>query len=154
LRDRSGVLLAVDFGVAIPVQSPEAGNAGFGFDGRFGGRLALGPVWLAPQVTIGLVDFPAWEFAFRAGAGGQIGFEIGFVEPSAYLFGGGFLNFWKSGSGLRAGGAVDFRIGRRFFLGPHVDYDAASWDTGSLRYASVGVHTGWVINPLAPARPR
>jgi hypothetical protein len=140
-----GLLLAADLSAALPIRSPDTKTVGFGGDFRIGYRFALGPMWLAPQATAGIVGFPQYDLGFRAGLGGQLGVAAGLVEPSVYAFGGGFANVWKSGPGVRTGAAVDFRVGRFFMPGVHVDYNAASWDTGSVRYVGAGAHVGFLV---------
>jgi hypothetical protein len=142
-----GVLLVAELGAALPVASPEAGSAGFVTDLRFGYRLQNtgGVVWIAPLGDVGWVQFPKWEGAFRAGAGIQLGLDAGLVEPSLYAIGGGYVNIWKQGGGVRAGAALDFRPGRFVSPGVHLEYDAARWDTGSLRYVGVGAHVGFIL---------
>ncbi len=140
-----GVLLAVDFGAAVPFGSSEAKTIGYGGDFRVGYRISAGPIWFAPEATAGIVDFPRFDGAIRFGAGGHIGVDAGLVEPSLYAFGGGFWNLWKQGPGVRAGASLDFRPGRYFAPGIHVDYNYAGWDTGNVRYVSPGVHMGFII---------
>ena len=131
----------------MPIASPDTKTPGFGADFRVGYRFqgAAGPLWFAPVADLGLVDFPRYDFAFRYGAGGQLGLAAGLVEPSVYAIGGGFVNVWKSGPGFRAGAALDFRPGRFLSPGIHVDYNQAGWDTGSVRYVSTGVHVGFIL---------
>jgi hypothetical protein len=142
-----GVLLAVDLQAAWPVASPDAKTPGFGADFRVGYRFqgAAGPVWFAPLADIGFADFPKFDWALRFGAGGMLGLDAGFVEPSIYAVGGGFYNVWKSGPGVRAGAALDFRPGRFVMPGIHVDWNQAGWDSGSIRYVSTGVHVGFLL---------
>ena len=102
-------------------------------------------MFFAPGVDVGWVYFRNWEGAMRAGVGGRIGVDGGFIEPSIYAYGGGFKTIWNSGAGLRTGGALDFRPTRRLVLGAHVDYDAASWKSGSLSFIGLGGHFGLVL---------
>jgi hypothetical protein len=140
-----GVLLAIDFGAALPIRSPDTQTAGFGGDLRAGYRFAAGPVWLAPEATFGIVGFPHYDFAFRGGLGGHVGINGDVVEPSIYVFGGGFANFWKQGPGVRAGAALDFRAGRFVLPGVHVDYNYAEWDTNNVKYVGIGAHLGFLV---------
>jgi hypothetical protein len=145
MKLRSGVSLAEDVSLAFPVRSPDTRSAGYGLDTRIGYRFAAGPLFFSPEALLGWVQFPKWEAAVRFGAGGRVGVDAGLVEPSIYAFGGGFWNLWKSGTGVRAGAALDFRPGRWFAPGIHVDYNTASWETGSVKYVGVGAHMGFVL---------
>jgi hypothetical protein len=144
-KKQRGFDLALDVSYARPIQSPITRGAGVGFDTRAGYRFADGAVFFAPGVDLGYIDFPNFQSAIRAGVGGRFGLDLGVVEPSIYGYGGGFLNIWKSGYGVRTGAALDFRAGRRLVPGLHVDYDAARWDDNGLRYVGVGAHLGLVL---------
>jgi hypothetical protein len=140
-----GLILAGSFDAALPVRSPDTKTPGFGSDFRTGYRFALGPAWVAPEVVLGAVGFPHYDWALYGGAGGHVGLDAGVVEPSVYVFGGGVVNIWKQGPALRAGASLDLRPGRFVIPGFHVDYNVAGWDTGSIRYVGAGVHLGFLL---------
>jgi hypothetical protein len=145
MKKRQGVDLSFDLSEAAWLRTKAARGFGVAVDTRAGYRFAAGPLFFAPGVDIGWVDFPKWEGALRAGIGGRIGVDGGFIEPSVYAYGGGFANIWKDGSGLRAGGALDLRPTRRLVIGAHADYDTADWHTGSLSFVGIGGHVGFVL---------
>jgi hypothetical protein len=144
-KKRQGVDLSFDLSDAARLRTKAARGEGVAFDTRAGYRFAAGPMFFAPGVDVGWVYFPNWEGAARAGIGGRIGADSGFIEPSVFAYGGGFKNIWKDGSGLRAGGALDFRPSRRWVIGAHADYDTASWKSGSLSFIGLGGHVGLVL---------
>ena len=141
-----GVELAGDLTYAASQSNAITHGSGYASDVRVGYRFAVGDdVFLAPGVDVGYVDFPRFDGAMRVGIGGRVGVAAGILEPSIFAYGGGFLNPFKSGLGVRAGGALDLRVGRWFVPGIHVEGDAASWDTNSIRYLGIGAHAGFLF---------
>ncbi len=139
-------------------------HAGLGADLRGGFRFEVGRrVFLGIEGDLGLVSarstpvpvnslaaFESKLFAgpflpFRYGLGGRFGLELGRLEPSVYLFGGGFTDVGTSGWGVRTGGALDVRIASFLSLGAHVDGNFAGWSEGRADYVGFGGHVGFVL---------
>ncbi|MEO7330169.1 MAG: hypothetical protein ABI193_16460 [Minicystis sp.] len=146
VKNQKGFVVGLDFNGAVPVQTPLAERVGMGGDLRLGYRFALGKVWIAPEGVTGLVAFPGYESALRFGVGGRVGLDLGRFEPSVYAHGGGFLNIWKAGWGVRTGAALDVRALKFLSPGVHVDYNLAGWDKdGRVMYLAFGAHLGLVL---------
>jgi hypothetical protein len=146
-KKTKGWVIDVDHDVAIPISTTQTKTAGYSLDLRVGYRFPIaGPMWISPEGDFGWVQFPRWDGAIRYGGGARVGFDLGVVEPAAYLYGGGFQSAFVSGWGLRAGAALDVRVLSFLRPGVHVEYDAAGWkDLGHLEYVGTGIHMGFVF---------
>jgi len=144
---KKGWVIEVDQSVAVPFSLSLTKTIGYVADLRLGYRFPVaGPMWISPEGDLGWVQFPKWEGALRYGGGARVGLDMGRLEPSVYLYGGGFWNVWKSGWGLRAGGALDVRVLSFLRPGVHAEYDVGGWsDAGQIEFASFGAHLGFVL---------
>jgi hypothetical protein len=141
----SGVELAGDMTYVASLSNAITHGGGYSGDLRVGYRIASGDLFFVPGVDLGYVNFTHFDGAFRGGLGGRLGVAAGVLEPSLFAYGGAFWSPFKSGLGVRAGGALDVHVTRWFVPGVHVEGDAAAWDTNSIRYVGIGAHAGFVF---------
>jgi hypothetical protein len=156
-KNRSGFTIALDIAANSPRTSPNSAGPGFGFDLRVGQRVDLGRLFLVPELEFGVFDFPHGELGFRYGGGLRLGLDLGRLEPSAYVLGGGFGAGAAGGGGLRTGLSLDYRALKVLAPGVHLDANYAGWPAsmdgswlgsthgGSTFFVSAGAHLGFVL---------
>jgi hypothetical protein len=144
----AGFLLGVRLGLAIPLGKMASGNTWpishwvplnvpiqLDFGGRLGSGLGIGGYFqFAPHATANCPSGNCYALSFRVGlqaefrflneegpmmpwVGAALGWEWLKAWEEAHLFGGEYL---LSGPELVLQGGVDFRLGRRWALGPYL----------------------------------
>jgi hypothetical protein len=161
-HDRQGWTLGLGLGGGSAVFEPD-GGASLDREGGFGGAFRVGyafnPKFAAGILSsgwskeqngatttfsvggVGVTFYPdAAGFHFSAGIGGgngEVSTRIGNVTTSIS----------ESGLGFLAAAGYEWRLTRRFALGPQIDFGYASLDSGSFDYVNGVLQANWYFIP-------
>ena len=130
-----------------------------GFAGSFRVGYAFSPTislelgsnaWLKDQNGITTTfSFAGPTLNFYPGASGLVlrgGVGVGSVDVST-SFGGGTFSASESGLGLSVGAGYEFRVTRRFALGPQVDFTWTDQDSYNTNHISGSLAVCWYFVP-------
>jgi len=131
--DDRGLHIGVDVGMVLPVANTALDNAGpsIGVDGIFGFRVPGGPIWVQPELTVGMHNFATGVSCPGAVAGCQTDYAVGRFMVGARLGGRGFFQpqalahvGWAAGAGNFNGFAYDAGLG--------FDFKVRHWNFGVI----------------------
>jgi hypothetical protein len=139
----------------------DGSNRETGFAGSFRLGYAFNPTislelgsnaWLKDENgTTVTFSFAGPTLDFYPGASGLVlrgGVGVGTVDVST-SFGGGTFSASESGLGLSVGAGYEFRVTRRFALGPQVDFTWTDQDSYNTNHISGSLAACWYFIPKA-----
>jgi hypothetical protein len=133
--DDRGLHIEVDGGLTLPVASTVLENAGpsFGLTGYFGFRAPGGPIWVQPELSVGLHQFDAGRFCVGNAAVLSCrseAYSIGRFMVGARLGGRGFVQPWVGGHLGYGAGNGNF-TGFTWDGGVGLDFHVRHWNFGA-----------------------
>lgn len=141
LDARADWVVGADLHAAFPIARGNVPPPAFGFDGRFGYRLGVGPIFVQPELDGGYVGFTGAHMA-RFMVGGRLGLD-GIFQPQLFAHGGvGTTDVgYETDFGYRFDGglALDLKAIPLLSLGLHGAFNVAG---ANGMYATAGGHAG------------